>query len=106
MNADLSRYRRRVGLRRVRRSMLGFLKAVVGYGVGLWGAERLHEIGAITASDENLLVVLLGVWILYRIALFMATFLCAQWVMTMPPASEVVDEIRDRVRGVIEEGRR
>lgn len=105
MNDDYARYRRRAAGRRVKRSMLGFLKAIVGYGVGLWLTEQLHAAGSITASDENLLVVLLGVWLTYRILVFLATFLYAQWLMSMPPAGEVVDEIRDRVRGVVE-GRR
>lgn len=105
MNDDYAQYRQRAGMRTVKRSMLGFLKAVVGYGVGLWLAEQLHAAGSITASDENLLVVLLGVWLTYRLLLFLATFLYAYWVMTMPPAGELVDEIRDRVRGVVE-GRR
>lgn len=42
-------------------------------------------------------------WSAYRFLLFIATFLYGNWIMTMPPAGVIIDEIRDRVHGVVED---
>lgn len=97
MNDDHARYRRRRGGSIMKEGCIAVLKATVLAGVGTWMADALHTAGTITAGDENLLTVVISLWFSYRLLIALALFAYGQWVASMPPAGELVDDLRQRV---------
>lgn len=70
--------------------------------VGWWLAGALADAGAITASDENLLTVLIGIWFTWKLLEVLWLYAQGVWMVTQPPFVEVIRPYTDRVRGAID----
>ena len=70
--------------------------------IGWWLADILANVGMITASDENLLAVLIGIWFTWKLLEILWLYAQGVWMVTQPPLLEVIRPYADRVRGAID----